>query len=99
MRRMQSLNMLVCTEGKERNLAQYEVLLRQPGSAVWRAKKPARLWMPSWDGSSEVGLRRLPEPHKAPLFGYVHIDDALWRPHPVVFLAAFDFAVGSLVNF
>ena len=30
---MQSLNMLVCTEGKERTLAEYTALLRQPGFA------------------------------------------------------------------
>jgi acetylserotonin N-methyltransferase len=31
---MQSLNMLVCTEGKERTLAEYEVLLRRAGFAT-----------------------------------------------------------------
>ena len=38
---MQSLNMLVCTEGKERTLAEYEKLLKQVGFAdvVGRRKK------------------------------------------------------------
>ena len=30
---MQSLNMLVCTEGKERTLSEYETLLKQAGFA------------------------------------------------------------------
>jgi acetylserotonin N-methyltransferase len=30
---MQNLNMLTCTEGKERTLGQYEALLRQVGFA------------------------------------------------------------------
>jgi acetylserotonin N-methyltransferase len=30
---MQSLNMLVCTEGKERTLAEYEALLKRAGFA------------------------------------------------------------------
>ena len=30
---MQNLNMLICTEGKERTLAEYEVLLKQAGFA------------------------------------------------------------------
>jgi len=34
---MQSLNMLVCTEGRERNVSEYEFLLNQPGSPKSRA--------------------------------------------------------------
>jgi acetylserotonin N-methyltransferase len=41
---MQSLNMLTCTEGKERTLSEYEALLRQVGfSQVMGAKTPSPL--------------------------------------------------------
>ena len=36
---MQSLNMLVCTEGKERSLPEYEMLLREAGFAHVEAKR------------------------------------------------------------
>jgi acetylserotonin N-methyltransferase len=36
---MQSLNMLVCTEGRERNLAEYEALLRQAGFSRVEGKR------------------------------------------------------------
>ena len=32
---MQSLNMLTCTEGKERTLTEYETLLKRAGFANW----------------------------------------------------------------
>lgn len=36
---MQSLNMLVCTEGKERSVSEYEVLLREAGFAEVRGRR------------------------------------------------------------
>jgi acetylserotonin O-methyltransferase len=36
---MQSLNMLVATEGRERNMAEYETLLRQTGFGKVEARK------------------------------------------------------------
>jgi len=39
---MQSLNMLVCTEGRERNFAEYETLLRQAGFARVEAGRTGR---------------------------------------------------------
>ena len=38
---MQSLNMLACTEGKERTLAEYDVLLREAGFAEVQGRKTA----------------------------------------------------------
>jgi acetylserotonin N-methyltransferase len=41
---MQDLNMLLCTEGRERNLAEYEVLAKRAGFAevsVYRTNAPA----------------------------------------------------------
>jgi acetylserotonin O-methyltransferase len=38
---MQSLNMLVCTEGKERTLAEYEALLKQAGFAEVQGRQTA----------------------------------------------------------
>jgi acetylserotonin O-methyltransferase len=38
---MQSLNMLVCTEGKERTLAEYEALLKQAGFAEIQGRQTA----------------------------------------------------------
>lgn len=38
---MQSLNMLVCTEGKERTLAEYEALLRQAGFGDVQGRRTA----------------------------------------------------------
>jgi acetylserotonin N-methyltransferase len=39
---MQSLNMLVCTEGRERSLPEYEALLRQAGFARVEARRTGR---------------------------------------------------------
>jgi acetylserotonin N-methyltransferase len=39
---MQSLNMLACTEGRERNLAEYEALLRQAGFTKVEARRTGR---------------------------------------------------------
>jgi acetylserotonin O-methyltransferase len=39
---MQSLNMLVCTEGRERNFAEYEKLLRQAGFRKVEARRTGR---------------------------------------------------------
>ena len=39
---MQSLNMLVCTEGKERTLAEYTALLREAGFTQIEAKSDRR---------------------------------------------------------
>jgi acetylserotonin O-methyltransferase len=39
---MQSLNMLVCTEGRERNFAEYEKLLRQAGFTKVQARRTGR---------------------------------------------------------
>ena len=36
---MQSLNMLICTEGKERTLAEYAALLREAGFSEVRGER------------------------------------------------------------
>jgi hypothetical protein len=48
-----------------------------------------------------IGLGRLPasqlrEADEAPIFRYVHVDEALWRPDPIVFLLAGLFHVLSV---
>jgi acetylserotonin N-methyltransferase len=51
---MQSLNMLVCTEGRERTLSEYAALLREAGFASVEGGAPARRWTRA--GSIEVGV-------------------------------------------
>jgi hypothetical protein len=41
----QSLNRIVCTEGKERTLGKYDALLRGAG---WKAGAPTARWAPCW---------------------------------------------------
>jgi acetylserotonin N-methyltransferase len=38
---MQSLNMLICTEGKERSVSEYEALLREAGFSSFQVVKTA----------------------------------------------------------
>jgi acetylserotonin N-methyltransferase len=45
---MQSLNMLVCTEGEERTLTEYAALLLEAGFGSVEVAAPARRWMRCW---------------------------------------------------
>ena len=53
---MQSLNMLVCTEGRERTLGRIcEHCCARPVSPRWRAAARARRWMRSWQLRRDSG--------------------------------------------
>jgi acetylserotonin N-methyltransferase len=58
---MQSLNMLTCTEGKERTLAEYEALLAKVGfTEVVGCRTPAPLDAVLWPSSPSPGRARPP---------------------------------------